>query len=111
MTHLDSGFNVAPHADFSSLDFDIVSTSLIGRRKLGTFLDQATRRGQHIHLPFVHMDKASGFCLRPDSKSGRRINRGQIVHDICIDGEIWEMEDGLEMIVKPLKPASQIFWV
>jgi diacylglycerol kinase family enzyme len=109
MTFLERGFKIAPDADFSTDQMNLITTGNISRSEMYTFLMDAAADGKHTKLNYVRNQKALGFRLKPLSQSARQGQGRKKVHDICIDGEMVEVDDGCEIAVDP--SAENIFYL
>ena len=112
MTHLQKGFQIAPTANLSEKDLTLISTQNVSRLQMAKFL-KSVEDGKPVddstEFGFVQSLKTEGFVLRPEPKSGRW--RGWFdwtrVHDVCIDGEMEEIENGAEIWVRPWDDAEE----
>ena len=111
---LDRGFRISKTSDISSNEFDLISLENVSRFQIAKFLSAASceNTSSKCNLDYVSTCKSAGFSLKPSTSSGRTsITDGKIgiVHDICIDGEIFEIPDGSSVVVKPLIDSKQVF--
>ena len=112
--NLDKGFRVSKSSDISSKQFDLVSLENATRGQIATFLKACSceRTGSAGSFSFIMNLKSSGFALKPHTCSGRTFwFKSDVVHDICIDGEIFQIPDGASIIARPLEDSKQIFTV
>ncbi len=99
MTFLEKGFHICPSATFSC--YSLLTLIKTSRWNLLTFLFKASG-GQHIALPNVSIQELKSFRLKPLT-GGRHImldTKLKSIHDICVDGEVFQIENGQEMEVK-----------
>ncbi|TPX70629.1 hypothetical protein SpCBS45565_g01559 [Spizellomyces sp. 'palustris'] len=93
MSSLEPGFQIAPHAHPSTPNVDLVLAPSLNRSQLLHFLQSTPTIPE-----FIRYIKTRGFKLIPSQSSGRRTSWvpkvGKLVHDICIDGEMVELENG-----------------
>lgn len=110
--YLDKGFRVCNSSNISSNQFDLISLENVSRSQVSDFLRAASceHTASTYSLEFITKKKAEGFTFKPCiSKRWNRWSR--VVHDICVDGEIFQVPDGSCVIVKPLKEIKQIIMV
>ncbi|KND03613.1 uncharacterized protein SPPG_01089 [Spizellomyces punctatus DAOM BR117] len=108
MSSLEPGFQIAPHAHPSTSNIDLVLAPSLNRSQLLHFLQSTPAIPEYIRYI-----KTRGFKLAPSQSSGRRTSwvpkAGKLVHDICIDGEMVELENGQAVWVKILDERAQLF--
>ncbi|KAJ3277993.1 hypothetical protein HK104_002752 [Borealophlyctis nickersoniae] len=124
MSSLEPGFRIAPYASPSSPDLDLILCPDVSRGDTVRMLGAATTGGGHPSLPFVKYVKARGFVFVPDTASAAaRAEDGGILslvaakiglggrraHDVCVDGEMLEVEDGNGVWVRVLEEGEQVF--
>ncbi|KAJ3043162.1 hypothetical protein HDV00_005778 [Rhizophlyctis rosea] len=100
---LEPGFKIAPHAHPSQPTLDLVLCTSPDRSHVIEMLTKAGQGGAHASLPFVHYVRTKGWTLLPSTAAGRskqglveRVVGGkdERVHDLCVDGEMVQVEDG-----------------
>ncbi|KAJ3055995.1 hypothetical protein HK097_008484 [Rhizophlyctis rosea] len=107
VSSLELGFKIAPHAHPSNPTTDLILCTSPDRSQVLDLLKGAGQNGNHTTLPFVKYVRAKGYTLLPTG--GGRVKTdgmvewvsslvgsggGRVVHDLCIDGEMVEVEDG-----------------
>ncbi|KAJ1569054.1 nuA3 HAT complex component nto1 [Cladochytrium tenue] len=69
MTHLEPGFNIAPHASLQPGPMDLVLARGSDRAQIRALLGGAVSGGKHTSLPFVDYVRTSSFILTPSTRS------------------------------------------
>jgi diacylglycerol kinase family enzyme len=114
MNALEKGFDIAPLADISDASIDMILARDLSRAQIIDLLSGALNKGSHILKPTCDYLKAADFVLVPDKNSASRswgewLRNAKYYHDICVDGEMIKVEDGLALWVKLLDQNRQVF--
>jgi diacylglycerol kinase family enzyme len=92
MNYLEKGFKIAPKASYNQSQMDLIylegnSSSM----QMITFLDYAAKDGKHCELDYVFEEKTVDWSLKFFDHGGRLNEKGDTVHDVCVDGELYEL--------------------
>ncbi|RKO94072.1 ATP-NAD kinase-like domain-containing protein [Blyttiomyces helicus] len=116
MSSLERGFRIAPHATPHDACLDLILAPDCDRAQTIQMLTGALTSGSHATQESVKLLKVRGMVLVPDAGSCSRRGSwfgfgGKLVSDVCIDGEMIELEAGKALWVRILDEADQKFRV